>query len=283
MFTIFWIVVVVVLSLDFIGAIVLCVLENKLKKGHPENEGKLAVENATERISGEDIYLHVVDGVVTIIDELPTVEVAVEDAAAPVAAEPAEQEQEAEEEEQVVAATAEDSIPEDAELDEEGRVVIIAASDTKRTYTERLADLDPEVYALYEELVEYLLAKENVKQIVTNNKAIFKYKTDRLVISAVRRGIITLQFMLANPELNRYMRAEGVKQIKVTPVTIRLTDRATLEEAKSTVDLTLTYLSNERAYNAEKKKEARREARRAKAEAEARARAAADNADGSAE
>lgn len=288
MFTVFWIVVAVVLTLDFIGAIVLCVLENKMKKVHPDNEGELAIESATSRISGKDIYLHVTDGVVTIIDELPTVEVEV--AGAPVAvAAPATAPAEAEADEAVTVQAAEqvpaqaDDIPAEAEVDEEGRVVIIAASDNKQTYLERLAALDHQIYALYEQLVNYLLSKESVKQITTNNKAIFKYKTDRLMISSVRRGVIVLQFMLANPDLNRYMRAEGGKQIKVTPVTIRLTDETSLEEAKSAADLTLQYLSNEREYNAEKKKEARREARRAKAEAEARARAAADNADGSAE
>ena len=64
------------------------------------------------------------------------------------------------------------------------------------------------------------------------------------------------------------MRAEGAKQIKVTPVTIRLVDEDTLARAKSTADLTIEYLEQERVYNAEQKKAARREARRLKAEAE---------------
>ena len=127
-------------------------------------------------------------------------------------------------------------------------------------------------------MVNYLLGKEYVKLVTTNNKGIFKYKTDRLAIAAVRRGVITLQFNLINSSLEHYMRAEGIKDIKVTPVTIRLTDEASLARAKSTADLTLEYLEQERAYNAEQKKAARREARRAKAEAE-KAAAAADNND----
>ena len=81
------------------------------------------------------------------------------------------------------------------------------------------------------------------------------------------------------------MRAEGAKQIKITPVTIRLVDEESLARAKSTADLTIDYLAQERQYNAEQKKAARREARRQKAEAEraAAAAAAADNTDGTAE
>ena len=145
---------------------------------------------------------------------------------------------------------------------------------------DKLAALDKRVYALYEDLVNYLLSKDNVKQATTSNKSIFKYKTDRLVISSVRRGVVTLQFMLLNPSLERYMRAEGAKQIKITPVTIRLTDEDSLERAKGTADLTIEYLEQERQYNAEQKKAARREARRQKAEAERAAAAAADKTDG---
>lgn len=288
MFTVFWIVVVVVLSLDFIAAIVLCLIENKLKKQHPENENELALERVTTTVDNDKVYLQVSDGVVSIVDELPTVEV-VKEVVKEVAHEvyvaaPVEKEEAAVVEEQPVAAVVEDEDTEMLEeVDENGRVVFIASNEVKRTYLDKLADLDKETYALYEELVNYLISKEGVKQITTNNKAIFKYKTDRLVISSVRRGILTLQFMLANSDLNRYMRAEGIKQIKVTPVVIRLTDEDSLAEAKSTADLTLKYLVDEREYNAEKKREARREARRAKAEAEAKARAAADNADGDAE
>ena len=279
-FTIFWIVAVVVVSLDFIGAIVLCLLENKLKKQRPDNAEALDIENATTHVEGEDIYLHIVDGVVTVIDELPTVEVEKEVEVIKEVAVKGEEAEATEEE----AAPVDDTVEEEVELDAEGKVVFIA-SEQKQTYLDKLAALDKETYALYEQLVNYLLSKDNVKQNTTSNKSIFKYKTDRLVISSVRRGVITLQFMLLNSSLERFMRAEGAKQIKVTPVTIRLVDEDSLARAKSTADLTVEYLEQERQYNAEQKKAARREARRQKAEAEraaaaAAAAAAADNTDG---
>ena len=265
-FTVFLIIIVVVLSLDFIGAIVLCLIENKLKKAHPDNEGKSFAEKATAHVKGKDVYLQVTNGVVTVIDELPAVEVPTE------VIKEVEVVKEVDKEVEAPVESAEQEAPAEKEADEQGRVVFIA-SEQKQTYLDKLAALDKSTYALYEELVNYLLSKGNVKQHTTNNKTIFKYKTDRLVISTVRRGVITLQFMLLNSSLMRFMRAEGAKQIKVTPVTIRLTDEETLARAKSTADLTLDHLEQERAYNAEQKKAARREARRAKAEAE---KAAAD-------
>ena len=281
-FTIFWIVAVVVLSLDFIGAIVLCVLENKLKKQRPDNAEELDIENATTHVEGEDIYLHIAGGVVTVIDELPSVEV--EKEIVKVVKEKVQGDEEEQVVEEEVAPAYDDATEGEEEVDGEGRIVFIA-SEQKQTYLDKLAALDKETYALYEQLVNYLLSKENVKQNTTSNKSIFKYKTDRLVISAVRRGIITLQFMLINSSLERYMRAEGAKQIKITPVTIRLVDEESLARAKSTADLTIDYLAQERQYNAEQKKAARREARRQKAEAEraAAAAAAAYNTDGTAE
>ena len=281
-FTIFWIIVVVVLSLDFISAIVLCLLENKLKKEHPDNADEAVLEKVTKHAVGEDIYLHIADGVVSVINELPKVAVAVPTAAAAeevteVLAEelPAEEEVVAEDNE-AAAVAYDDEVAEveDEEGDDQRKVVIIA-SEQKLTYLDKLAALDKEIYALYEELVNYLVGKEYVKQNTTSNKSIFKYKTDRLVISTVRRGVITLQFMLINSSLERYMRAEGAKQIKVTPVTIRLVDEASLERAKSTADLTIEHLEQERVYNAEQKKAARREARRLKAEQERAAQAEA--------
>ena len=276
-FTIFWIVAVVVLSLDFIGAIALCVMENKLKKQRPDNAEALDIENATTHIQGEDIYLHIAGGVVTVIDELPSVEVLKE--VVKVVKEKVKGDEVVEEVVEEQPASYEDATEGEVELDAEGRVVFIA-SEHKQTYLDKLAALDKKDYALYEQLVNYLLSKDNVKQATTSNKSIFKYKTDRLVISSVRRGVVTLQFMLLNPSLERYMRAEGAKQIKITPVTIRLTDEDSLERAKGTADLTIEYLEQERQYNAEQKKAARREARRQKAEAERAAAAAADNTDG---
>lgn len=276
-FTVFWIVAVVVLSLDFIAAIVLCAIENKLKKQRPDNAEALDIENATTHIQGEDVYLHVAGGVVTVIDELPSVEVLKE--VVKIVKEKVKGDEVVEEVVEEQPASYEDATEGEVELDAEGRVVFIA-SEHKQTYLDKLAALDKKDYALYEQLVNYLLSKDNVKQVTTSNKSIFKYKTDRLVISSVRRGVVTLQFMLLNPSLDRYMRAEGAKQIKITPVTIRLTDEDSLERAKGTADLTIEYLEQERQYNAEQKKAARREARRQKAEAERAAAAAADNTDG---
>ena len=273
-FTVFWISIAVVLSLDFITAIVLCIVENKLKNKHPADEGKKMVADVTTAITGEVVYLQVKEGVVKVIDELPVVKVRV--AGAPAAGavyEPVEGDVVEE------SAVAEESVVEEIADDEEGRVVFIASEKAKQTYLDKLAALDKKDYSLYEQLVNYLISKENVKLVTTTNKGIFKYKTDRLAMASVRRGIVTLQFNLINSSLERYMRAEGAKDIKVTPVTIRLTDEASLARAKSTADLTLEYLEQERQYNAEQKKAARREARRAKAEAEKAAAAAASTDD----
>ncbi len=309
-FTVFWITITVVLSVDFVATIILCAIENKLKNKHPDNEGAIKVEQATTRVKGEEVYLKAEGGVVTIIDELPTVEVQTEvvkevekETAAPAGkgepiyikvedgvvtvinelptirtevikevevAVPAEQQEAVEPEQET---PVEDEIAADLDENEEGRVVFIANED-KLTFLAKLAAMPEDIRALYDDLVSYINQKDGIKRQTTNNKDIFKVKTDRLLTASVRRNVINLQFNLINSSLERYMKAESVKDIKVPPVVIRLTDETALAQAKSTADLTLAYIEQEREYNAEQRKAARREARRAKAEA---ARAAADN------
>ena len=60
------------------------------------------------------------------------------------------------------------------------------------------------------------------------------------------------------------MRAEGIKEIKIKPVVIRLEDDTDLMLAKQTADITLEHLVEEQQYRKEKKKELRRQRNREK-------------------
>ena len=128
-FTVFWIVVVAVLSVDLIAAIVLCVIENKLKNRHPDNEGAKMVADATTSITGDVVYLQIQDGVVKVIDELPVIKVKVAGAAETVVAEPVQEE----------VAAVDDDVADVEDVDESGRVVFIAAEKAKQTYLDKLA------------------------------------------------------------------------------------------------------------------------------------------------
>ena len=85
-----------------------------------------------------------------------------------------------------------------------------------------------------------------------------------MLVAAIKRGIVELSFMLVNSELNRLVRAEGIKEIKIKPVVIRLEDDTDLMLAKQTADITLEHLAEEQQYRKEKKKELRRQRNREK-------------------
>ena len=278
-FEAFYISIAVLLAAVFCGAIIVWILESRFKKNHPDNQNEQEVEARSVNVTGEKVYLEVVNGTVTVIDELPTVEVNVGEpqiieriVEVPVAAEATTE---------VVADEAEDEAPIEEIEEEEDNANLVTfernEAAQKLTFADKLAALPREDLERYHKLVNYVLAKDNAKHIITNNMAIFKIRTARMMVATVKRGIVTLQFSVNNSEFERFVRDEK-KRIKVPPITIRLVDDDTLEDAKRAADITIAHIESEREYQREQKRAQRREAR-AKAREAAAAAAAADTTD----
>lgn len=79
---------------------------------------------------------------------------------------------------------------------------------------------------------------------------------------------VVLNFMLVNTDLNRFVREEGIKKIKIAPVVVRLESDIDLVLAKQTVDITLENILEEQQYRKERKRELRRQSRQQKQQAE---------------
>lgn len=260
-FQTFYISIAVLVAAVLCGAIIVWILESKFNKKYPANQNKADIEKNSVKVSGEKVYLQVEGGQVTVIDSLPTVEVEV---GVPQI--------------KYVKVAEGDDIPVEAEeeVDTSNLVSFERNESVKRlTFADKLAALDKEDLERYHKLVNYVIAKENAKQVVTNNMAIFKIRTTRMMVATVKRGVVTLQYSLGDSNLERFVRAEGA-QIKVPTVTIRLTDDTALENAKKTVDITVDHVETERNYHKELKREQRREQR---AKAKAAQQAAADTAE----
>ena len=67
-----------------------------------------------------------------------------------------------------------------------------------------------------------------------------------------------LNFMLFNNDLNRFVKEEGIKKIKFSPVTIKLAGDSDLLLAKQTADITLENIREEQQYRKDRKREMRR-------------------------
>lgn len=280
-FQAFYISVAVLLAAVFCGAVIVWILESRFQKKHPANQNEQEVEERSVNVTGEKVYLEVVNGTVTVIDELPTVEVNVGEpqiieriveVPVPVAGQAVA--------EAIVDESEEEEAPieEDEEEDNANLVTFERSEAAQRlTFADKLAALPREDLERYHKLVNYVLAKDNAKHVITNNMAIFKIRTARMMVATVKRGVVTLQFSVNNSEFERFVRDEK-KHIKVPPITIRLVDDDSLEDAKRTADITVSHIEAERDYLREQKRAQRRE-QRAKAREAAAAAAAADSTD----
>ena len=82
----------------------------------------------------------------------------------------------------------------------------------------------------------------------------------------IKRGVVILNFLLVNTDLNRFVREEGIKTIKINPVVIKLETDSDLVLAKQTADITIENIREEQQYRKERNRELRRQRYRQKEE-----------------
>ena len=129
----------------------------------------------------------------------------------------------------------------------------------KKSFIEKYAALDPEMRNRYDEIVAYILGHENCKKIEAAQAVTFKCGTDKIMRAVIKRGVVVLNFMLANTDLNRFVREEGIKKIKINPVIIRLASDIDVVLAKQTADITIENLREDQDYRKQRRKEMRRQ------------------------
>ena len=147
----------------------------------------------------------------------------------------------------------------------------VFAKSERLTYEEKYEKLDEADKKLIDEFSAFVSGLSDCSSTVQTSALAFKYKKGHIAKAVIRRDTVVLHFAISNPELDRMMRSEKIKDVKVKPVEIRLIGEEDLDLAKQTAEITVKYLRDEEEYRLEKRKEARREAA-------ARKRAAQNNA-----
>lgn len=158
-----------------------------------------------------------------------------------------------------VAATCEEQAP---AVREPESVVLPKAE--KLTYEEKYEKLDETDRRLIDEFAAFVSALPDCSRSLQTSALAFKYKKGHIAKAVIRRDTVVLHFSIANPELDRLVREEKLKEVKVKPVEIRLGSEEDLALAKQTAEITVKYLREEENYRLEKRREARREAAKKK-------------------
>ncbi len=269
---IFYIVISCVFIVLLVTAISMWVADSRMEAKRREAIANRMKSGKGLRVESDDLILKVQDGVVEICDSMPQ--------AAPAAAEKAAPEAETEGavlqpmEEMAAAddaATAEKKDELQELVDRYGEltdksIVFESNKQEKETFIDKYAALTAEARTRYDSIVAYILANPDCKKVEASNAVTFKCKTDKIVRVMIKRGVVVLNFLLANTDLNRFVREEGIKAIKINPVVIKLETDSDLVLAKQTADITIENIREEQQYRKERNRELRRQRYRQKEE-----------------
>ena len=260
-------------------AIVLWAIESRFEAKNKKSAAA-AAEAKGLRLTGDDVILKVNSGKVEVLGDLP-------------AAKEVVREVEVIKEVPVHTAAAEEEVvePDVEPLEDDGEdtaryaelgensIVFERGEPEKQTFAEKFAALSEEDQARFNDVEAYILQDSLCRKIEAPSAVTYKYKTGKIARVVIKRGVAVFNFMLANTDLNRFVREEGIKNIKIAPVAIRLEDDGDAALIKQTVDIALANIKEDAEYRKEKKKERRRlqkEQERAEAEATAAAEGAAE-------
>ena len=258
----FFIVIIAVLVFVLLAALVLWVLDSRMEYKRKKTISQKVERGKGLRVEDDNLILKVKNGSVEILEDVPP--------APPIP----EREEEKKEPAPVVVpmqdetAAADVSVSEKEEMLEElvsrygeitdNSVVFESKKNQKLSFVEKYAALTAESRAYYDDVVAHILANKDCRKNEAFGAVTFKCKTDKILRAVIKRNAVVLNFMLPNTDLNRFVREEGIKKIKIAPVAIRLESDADVALAKQTADITLENIREEQQYRKDKKRELRR-------------------------
>lgn len=270
----FYIVITIIFVALLIAALVLWIIDARMDYKRKKIIAQKIQSGSGMRLESDDLLLKVKNGVVEICEDVPVPAAPMAESSAP-AGESAPVVPMTEE---TAAADAASVSAKEEQLEElvnrygeitDNSVVFESNKNQKTTFVEKYAALDAQSRNRYDEIVAYILAHPDCRKSEASNAVTFKCKTDKIMRAVIKRGTVVLNFMLSNTDLNRFVREEGIKKIKIAPVVVRLESDIDLVLAKQTVDITLENIHEEQQYRKERKRELRRLSRKQKEETKA--------------
>lgn len=270
----FYIVITIIFVALLIAALVLWIIDARMDYKRKKIIAQKIQSGSGMRLESDDLLLKVKNGVVEICEDVPVPAAPMAESSAPAG----ESAPVVPMPEETAAADAAGVAAREEQLEElvnrygeitDNSVVFESNKNQKTTFVEKYAALDAQSRNRYDEIVAYILAHPDCRKSEASNAVTFKCKTDKIMRAVIKRGTVVLNFMLSNTDLNRFVREEGIKKIKIAPVVVRLESDIDLVLAKQTVDITLENIHEEQQYRKERKRELRRLSRKQKEQTKA--------------
>ena len=159
---------------------------------------------------------------------------------------------------------AEEAVAEEVE-DPEGTITFSAGQ--RQTLEEKYLELSSEARGWYDEIIKYATMVDGSKRFKNARYEEYKVGKNRLVRMLIKRGIIHCEFILHNSDFKNYINENKIS-VKQAATTMRVENAAGVEAVKSSIDIAVAAIAEEKEY---KKKLAREKRKAAKAAAEAEA------------
>ena len=152
---------------------------------------------------------------------------------------------------------------EEAVEDEEGKISF--STNQRQTLEEKYLALPTEARGWYDEIIKYASNVEGSKRIKNVRYEEYKVGQARLVRMLIKRGIIHCEFILHNSDFKNYVNENKIS-VRQAATTMRVENEAGVQAAKSSIDIVVAAIAEEKEYKKQQARERRRAARAANKE-----------------
>lgn len=195
---------------------------------------------------------------------------------APVAEEPVAEEPVVEEPAIEEAPVAEEApAAEEVVVDDEGKISF--STGQQQTIDEKYLALPAAAKGWYDEIIKHASAVEGSKRFKNARYEEYKVGKNRLVRMLIKRGVINCEFIVHNIDFKTYI-SENKINVKQSATTMLIENAETVEAAKSSIDIVVSAIAEEKEYKKQLAREKRRAARAAEKATDAEAETAAETA-----
>ncbi len=129
----------------------------------------------------------------------------------------------------------------------------IAFSAERSTLDEKYLELSAEQKGYYDEIVRCAMAVDGSKRYKNSGAEEYKVGRSTFVKIKIRRGVIICELVIPNLAFKNYVNDNKVA-VKQAPVSIKVTDEATLSAVKDSISIAVKAIEEERAYKKEQAK-----------------------------
>ena len=199
-----------------------------------------------------------------IIAEAAAKEAAVAAVEKPAVEEPAVEEPAPEEPAVEEPALEEPAVEEPAAVEAEGTISFSMGQ--QQTLEEKYLALPSEQRGWYDEIIKYASAVEGSKRFKNVRYEEYKVGKNRLVRLLIKRGTINCEFILHNSDFKNYINENKIS-VRQSATTMLVESAATVDAVKSSIDIVVAAIAEEKEYKKKLARERRRAARGASAAA----------------